>query len=98
VPPTAPTDEQLDVLIRARLALAGVDLDQLPETPDPATGSPSRAQALTSLRTFLRTAVPTVSTWAPPASGPDADAYAQQAAPPLLYPSITQAWTGKVGR
>ncbi|ROO88659.1 hypothetical protein EDD29_6333 [Actinocorallia herbida] len=98
-----PSDAELDTLIRARLALVGVDLDQLPETADPATGSPTRAAAMESLRTFL--AGPKVngvrqggrpaalSFWTPPATGADALAKAQQAAPPLLYPSITEAWT-----
>ncbi|MEU6041475.1 hypothetical protein ABZ801_39410 [Actinomadura sp. NPDC047616] len=98
-----PSDDELDALIRARLALAGVDLDQLPESPDPATGAPTRAQAMEYLRTFLAGARSggtrtggrpgAINTWRPPATGEDAAALAQQAAPPLEYPSITTAWT-----
>jgi len=85
-----PTDDELDTLIRARLALLGIDLDQLPPgtEPDPETGSPGRETALASLRSFLRTTVPTLSEYRF-----DADpALAQQVAPPTLYPSNTTAW------
>ncbi|REF01162.1 hypothetical protein [Thermomonospora umbrina] len=94
------TDEELNTLIRARLALAGVNLEQLPESPDPRTGSPTREQAMEYLRTFL--AGPKVdgrraggrpaalNSWRPPAASPE---LAQQLAAPLEYPSITEAWT-----
>src|SRR5258708_5867547 len=95
--PQQPTDEQLDTYIRARLALAGVDLNQLPESSDPTTGAPTRSQALDSLRTFVKSPPPAIANWAPSASGAWAAAYAQQASPPLEYPSITEAWTGTVG-
>lgn len=99
-PPPIPSDDELDVLVRARLALVGIDLDQLPEQPDPETGSPSRAQALASLRTFL--AGPAVdgvrtgglplalATWTPPGPSP---ALAQQEAPPAEYPAVQASWT-----
>ncbi|MFA1546892.1 hypothetical protein [Actinomadura chokoriensis] len=100
-----PSDDDLDAYITARLALAGVDLNQLPESPDATTGSPSRAQAMEYLRTFLAGAKrdgarpggrpAAINTWRPPADGPDSAALAQQADPPLEYPSITAAWTGK---
>lgn len=93
--PQQPTDEQLDAYIRARLALAGVELDQLPESSDPETGAPTRAQTLASLRAFVRSTPPAIAAWTPPATGDMAAAYAQQASPPLEYPSITEAWTGK---
>jgi len=83
------SDDALDTLITARLALAGVDLTQLPEVADPATGVPTREQAMTSLRTFLRDTVPAINAWQPPVASPEA---AQQAAAPLLYPSIATAW------
>ncbi|WP_432542936.1 hypothetical protein [Kineococcus sp. SYSU DK002] len=89
IDPTGVSDEALDLLITTRLALSGVDLGQLPEVADPATGVPTRAAALESLRTFLRTTVPVISAWEPPVSSPEA---AQQAAAPLLYPSIATAW------
>jgi hypothetical protein len=99
-----PSDDELDVLIKARLALAGVDLNQLPETPDPATGAPTRAQAMEYLRTFLggsKTAAGTrpggrpaaFNTWKPAATGADANALAQQLDAPQEYPSIATAWT-----
>jgi hypothetical protein len=98
-----PTDDELDAFIKARLALAGVDLNQLPESPDPTTGSPSRDQAMEYLRTFLAGAKSggtraggrpaAVNTWRPPADGADAPALSQQLDPPLEYPSITAAWT-----
>lgn len=98
-PPT-PSDEELDILIHARLALAGVDLDQA----DPVTGTPSRAAALASLRSFVAGPLingqrvggtpRVVGAWRPPVSeGPDADRLAQQVTPPALYPSILTAWT-----
>jgi hypothetical protein len=100
---TVPSDDELDILIKARLALAGVDLDQLPTSPDPVTGAPTRAQAMEYLRTFLAGAKvggtrpggrpAAFNTWKPPATGQNADALAQQLSAPLEYPSITTAWT-----
>ncbi len=98
MPPTPPTDAELDVLIRARLALVGIDLDQLPPgaAPDPATGSPGRDAVLASLRTFLRGTVVTLSAYRLPVpAGTDpalVDALSQQQLPPILYPSISTAW------
>jgi len=99
-----PSDDELDAFIEARLALAGVDLNRLPESPDPTTGAPTREQAMEYLRTFLAGAKTggvrsggrpaTINTWRPPADGEDAAALSQQADPPLEYPSITTAWTG----
>ncbi|MFF3467179.1 hypothetical protein ACWCQN_37265 [Streptomyces sp. NPDC001984] len=91
--PQQPTDAQLDAYIQARLALAGVDLNQLPEQSDPKTGAPTRAQALSSLRAFVKSTPPAIAAWTPSAGGVWAAAYAQQASPPLEYPSITEAWT-----
>jgi hypothetical protein len=98
-----PSDDDLDAFITARLALAGVDLNQLPESPDATTGAPSRAQAMEYLRTFLAGAKSggarpggrpaAIGGWRPPAEGPDSAALSQQADPPLDYPSITTAWT-----
>ena len=104
---TTPSDDDLTTLITARLALSGVDLGQLPTVADPITGSPTREQALESLRTFLAgplvdgvrtgsTVVP-INQWRPPVKGgPYPLALAQQKAVPTEYPSITQAWTGQV--
>lgn len=87
------TDDELDILIRARLALLGIDLDQLPPgtDADPETGSPGRDTALSVLRSFLRTTVVQLSAYR---FGPD-PALAQQVAPPELYPSIA---TGRIRR
>jgi len=79
--PPAPTDAELDALIRARLALLGIDLAQLP-ADDPAAPA-DQARILVALRAFLRTTVPVVSGWA-------AD---PQRFPPVLYPSPFTAWT-----
>lgn len=88
--PVPPTDAELDVLIRARLALLGIDLDQLPPgtDPDPETGAPGRDTALASLRSFLRSTVVPLAGY----RFGDDPALAQQTAPPLLYPSIARAW------
>jgi hypothetical protein len=84
-----PTDAELDVMIRARLASIGIDLDQLPagSTADPDTGSPGRDSVLASLRGFMRTTVLPLSSYT---FASDA-ALAQQVAPPKLYPSIDVA-------
>jgi hypothetical protein len=102
-----PTDDELNTLIRARLAGIGVDLSQLhPTQRDPVTGSPSQASVLSSLRSFLRGTVPAMSAWQPvvpsmptvPPGSPDRDRLAQQQAAPALYPSILPAWTdGETG-
>lgn len=92
VPP--PTQEELDAFVRTRLALAGFDLTLLPDQEDAETGVPTRAQVLENLRSFVASVPGAISAWTPSAESP---AYAQQEAPPLLYPSIAEAWTGKVG-
>jgi hypothetical protein len=89
--PSPPTDAELDTIIRARLALVGVDLDQLPSgAADPTTGSPARETALEYLRSILRETAVTVSGWDPPAPTSALD---QQVAAPALYPSLYDAWT-----
>jgi hypothetical protein len=95
--PTPPTDAELDIAIRARLASLGIDLDQLPAgtAADPETGSPGRDSVLASLRSFVRGTVTTLAAYQLPApAGSDpvvAKALSQQAAP-MLYPSISTAW------
>ena len=96
MPPTAPTDAELDTMIRARLAAMGTDLAQLPpgSTPDPVTGSPGQVSVLTSLRAFVRGTVAQLSAYQLP--GPDGSTdplLSQQGPAPLLYPSIVSAWT-----
>ncbi len=97
MPPTPPTDAELDILIRARLAVIGVDLDQLPPgtEPDPETGSPGRDAVLASLRAFLRGTVATLSEYrlpVPPGTEPDDVVPLSQQRAPMLYPSISTAW------
>lgn len=91
MPSVPPTDDELNTLIRARLAVLGIDLDQLPPgtAADPATGAPGRDTALASMRSFLRSTVVPLAAYR---FGPD-PALAQQIAPPQLYPSIATAWT-----
>ncbi|MDG4824664.1 hypothetical protein O7635_22670 [Asanoa sp. WMMD1127] len=95
--PTPPTDAELDVFIRARLASLGIDLDQLPPgtADDPETGAPGRDSVLASLRSFVRSTIGTLAAYQlPTPAGTDpavARALSQQPAP-LLYPSISTAW------
>jgi hypothetical protein len=97
VAPIPPTDDELNTLIRARLASVGIDLDQLPAgtAPDPVTGSPGRDAVLASLRSFLRGTVATLSGYrlpVPPGTDPaHVNPLSQQPAP-MLYPSISTAW------
>ncbi len=81
--PTPPSDAELDVMIRARLAAVGIDLDQLPPgtTADPVTGTPGRDSVLASLRSFMRGTVNTLASYE---AGPEHA--------PMLYPSISTAW------
>ncbi|MCW6008274.1 hypothetical protein K1W54_27580 [Micromonospora sp. CPCC 205371] len=95
--PTPPTDAELDVLIRARLASLGIDLDQLPPgtTADPATGSPGRDSVLASLRSFVRGTVTTIAAYqlpAPAGTAPAAAVPLSQQPAPMLYPSISLEW------
>ncbi len=90
--PTPPTDAELDVLIRARLATLGIDLNQLPAgtAADPVTGTPGRDSVLASLRSFMRGTVTTLAAYQPPVpAGTDpaiAKALSQQQPAPILYP------------
>ncbi|MBB5789168.1 hypothetical protein [Jiangella mangrovi] len=88
--PTPPTDAELDIMIRARLAAVGIDLGQLPPgtADDPETGAPGQAAVLSSLRSFVRSSLAEISAWVPPAPSVEVS---QQAAP-MLYPSISTAW------
>ncbi|MEU4678930.1 hypothetical protein [Micromonospora sp. NPDC023737] len=95
--PTPPTDAELNILIRARLAALGIDLDQLPSgtTPDPETGSPGQDSVLASLRSFLRGTVATLAAYqlpVPGATDPDAAKALSQQQVPVLYPSNSTEW------
>jgi hypothetical protein len=96
--PQPPTTDELNAYIRTRLAIAGVDLGQLPTEADPVTGSPTQAAALSSLRAFLTSTPGALAGWTPTVTGQPAPAYAQQSAPPVIYPSITTAWTAEPGK
>lgn len=94
--PPQPTDDELNVMVRARLASVGIDLDQLPPGTDrdPVTGSPGRDSVLRSLRSYLRSTVAELSAYRlPPPEGTAGDdaALSQQRAP-MLYPSVSTAW------
>jgi hypothetical protein len=97
VDPSTLTTDQLNTLITSRLVLSGIDLSLLPTTPDPVTGAPTQAQTLASLRSFLLSNPAAINGWRPGATGADADILSQELSPPLEYPSITEAWTGRAG-
>ncbi|GAA2644892.1 hypothetical protein GCM10010399_93500 [Dactylosporangium fulvum] len=94
VGPSSLSTDQLNAFVVARLAISGVDINLLPTTPDPVTGAPTQAQVLASLRSFVLNNPAAVNGWRPGDGDP---AQSQQLAPPLEYPSITEAWTGRVG-
>ena len=96
VDPSTLTTDQLNTLITSRLILSGIDLTLLPTAPDPVTGAPTQAQTLASLRSFLLSNPGAINSWRPTASGANAAVLSQELSPPLEYPSITEAWTGKV--
>ena len=91
------SDAQLDAFITAKLTMAGVDLALLPTTFDAATGVPTRDTVMASLRSYLRGNTTPINTWRPPVKqSNNPDLYAQQAAAPLEYPSIVEAWTERL--
>lgn len=98
VSPANLTDDQLNAYIKARLVISGIDLSLFPATPDPVTGAPTQDQVLSSLRGFVRTNPAVINTWRPAdpkATAQNAAMLSQMLYPPLEYPSITEAWTGK---
>jgi len=90
------TAAELTAFVRARLIISGFDLSKLPTTYDPATGVPTQESLLASLSSFVKSTPGALSTWRPDSGYAEQDLYAQQVAPPLEYPSITEAWTDKV--
>ena len=90
------TPDELTAFVKARLTVSGFDLTKLPTTYDPATGVPTQDSLLSSLRAFVLSQPGAINTWRPSVAGAEADLYQQQAAPPLEYPSIAEAWTGQV--
>ncbi|MEV8517456.1 hypothetical protein [Dactylosporangium sp. NPDC051484] len=93
VGPLSLSTDQLNAFIVARLAISGVDINLLPTVSDPVTGAPTQAQVLDSLRSFLLNNPAVINSWRP---GDGDAAQGQQLDPPLEYPSITEAWTGRV--
>ena len=81
---TPPTDDELNAFIKARLALIGIDLAQLPLSDSTAPADQTRV--LSSLRGFLRGTVPVISNYL-------ADV---QQNPPAEYPAELTAWTGSL--
>ncbi|WP_432840025.1 hypothetical protein [Dactylosporangium sp. CA-092794] len=88
--PSSLSTDELNAYIVARLTVSGIDLSLLPTSPDPATGAPTRAQVLASLRSFVLNNPAAINTWRPGGGDP---ALSQQLSAPLEYPSITEAWT-----
>jgi hypothetical protein len=82
-PTVPPTDAELDALIRARLRLVGIDLEQLPVSDPSAPADQTRV--MNSLRNFLRSTPKTISDYAP----------SVQDHPPVVYPAPFTAWTGR---
>ena len=80
-PTVPPTDAELDALIRARLQLIGVDLNQLPVSDPSAPADQTRV--MTSLRNFLRSTPHVISAYSP----------SVQDHPPVVYPAPFTAWT-----
>jgi len=88
--------DELTAFVKARLVISGFDLSLLPTTFDPATGVPTQDSLVASLVAFVRSAPGALNTWRPDSGRAEQDLYQQQVAPPLLYPSVAEAWTGKV--
>ncbi|HEY2671673.1 MAG TPA: hypothetical protein VGJ07_15045, partial [Rugosimonospora sp.] len=56
----------------------------------------TQAQTLASLRSFVLSNPAAINSWRPaPNTGADTDALSQELSPPLEYPSIAEAWTGR---
>lgn len=77
-----PTDAELDVFIKTRLTLLGIDISVLPVSDSSAPMD--QARVLSSARSTLKTTVPVISDW----FGADV-----QEVPPDLYPAPGTAWT-----
>jgi hypothetical protein len=75
-----PTDEELDMFIRTRLALIGVDLSVLPVSDQDAPAD--QARVLSSTRGVLRNSVTVISDY-----NPDVQTFI-----PALYPAPFSEW------
>ena len=85
-PTVPPTDAELDVHIRARLQLIGVDLNQLPVSDPSAPADQTRV--MSSLRNFLRSTPPAISAYSA----------SVQDHPPVVYTAPFSAWTSEQRR
>jgi hypothetical protein len=91
--PSTLTPDELSTFIKTRLVLSGIDLNLLPIAPDPVTGAPTQDQVLATLRSFVASSPVQINAWRPVAPSTP---LSQELSPPLEYPSITEAWTGRV--
>ncbi|HEY2041047.1 MAG TPA: hypothetical protein VGH11_00130 [Jatrophihabitans sp.] len=91
--PSMLTPDELDTFIKTRLVLSGIDLNLLPTSPDPVTGAPTQNQVLASLRSFVTSSPVQINAWRPIAKSTP---LSQELSPPLEYPSISEAWTGRM--
>ena len=99
VSPKGLTTEQLNAYIQARLVVSGIDIGLFPTAADPVSGAPTQEQVMSSLREFILSNPAVINTWRPVAvqGTPDnAVLLSQMQSPPLEYPSIAEAWTGRV--
>jgi hypothetical protein len=78
---TPPTDEELNTLVLAYLALIGIDLSVLPVNDRSAPADQTRV--LSSARSVLRSSVPVISNYV----------IGVQEHPPALYPAPFSVWT-----
>ena len=77
-----PTDEELDIAIRARLDLLGVDLSVLPE--DDSDAPADQRRILASARRFLRSTPQAIADFR----------MDPQEVPPIMYPAMLGATGG----
>ncbi|WP_222853796.1 hypothetical protein [Fodinicola acaciae] len=90
VGPADLSTDQLNAYITAKLVISGIDLASFPTAPDPVSGAPTQEQVLAALRSFILSNPAAINRWRPPAPDP---MLSQMLAPPLEYPSISEAWT-----
>jgi hypothetical protein len=82
---TPPTTDELNIYIRARLALIGIDISVLPVSDSNAPADQTRV--LSSCRQILTGTVPTISNYLPDV----------QENPPVLYPAPFTEWASEDG-
>lgn len=82
---TPPTTDELNIYIRARLALIGIDISVLPVSDSSAPADQTRI--LSSCRSILTGTVPTISNYLPDV----------QDNIPVLYPAPFSEWASEDG-